>query len=61
MPKIKVGISFPKELVHKIDKDRKNVSYGRCILKILRRSYNDAKIDSLDVGFVGLVSSESTR
>lgn len=61
MPKIKVEISFPKEWVHKIDKDRKNVSYGRRISNILRWSYNDIKIGSLDVGYLGLVSSESTR
>ncbi len=61
MSKIKMGIFFPKELVHKIDKDRKDVSDSRCVSKILRWSYNEAEIDSLEVGFVGLVSSESMR
>ncbi len=61
MPKIKVGISFPKVLVHKIDKDRKDVSQSRCMSKILRWSYNEAEIDSLDAGFAGLVSSKSMR
>ncbi len=61
MPKIKVGISFPKELVPKVDKDRKDVSLSRYISKILGWSYKEAEIDSLEVGFAGLVSSESMR
>ncbi len=62
MPKIKAGISFPPELVHKINKDRKDVSYNsRCISKIPRSPHNEIKVDSLEVGFVGLVSSESMR
>ena len=61
MPKIKEEISFPKEWIYKIDKDRKNLSYGRRISNILRWSYNDVEIDSLDVGFIGLASSKSTR
>jgi len=61
MPKIKLGLSFPKELVHKIDRDRKDVSHSRYISKILGWSYNEPEIDSLEFGFVGLVSSESTR
>jgi hypothetical protein len=61
MPKIKVEIPFPKELVRKIDKDKKVVSRSQRISKTLRWPYNDAKIDSLNTGFVGLVSSESTR
>jgi hypothetical protein len=61
MPKNKVGISSPKELVHEIDRDTKDVLHRRCMSKILRWSYDKAEIDSLEVGFVGLVSSESMR
>ncbi len=60
MEKIRMGISIPKELVHKIE-DRREVVRSRYISKILTWSYNDAIIDSLEVGFVGLVSSESVR
>jgi hypothetical protein len=60
MPKIKVGICA-KELIPEIDKDRKDVSHSRCTSKILRWSFNEAEIDSLEVGFIGLVSSESIR
>ena len=62
MPKIKTGIFFPKGLVHKINKDRIDIlQNSRCRSRILRRPHTEIKIDSLEVGFGGLASSESMR
>lgn len=61
MPEIKVGISFPHGFLHKMDRDRRDVSHYRCISKILGWSYNKSKIDSLEFRASKTKSSESIR
>jgi hypothetical protein len=55
-----LGIS-QKKITEIIDVYKYNNSHSRGSLRIVNRSHNKGKIDSLDVGFVGLASSKSTR
>ena len=58
---IAVGISLPKKIVERIDKDRQDVSRSKYVLRLLENSYlkQNSKIDSLDLGLEHLRSSES--
>ena len=58
---IAVGISLPRKIVERIDKDRQDVPRSRYVLRLLENSYlkKNSKIDSLDLGLEGLKSSES--
>ncbi|CAN5147328.1 hypothetical protein BH18THE2_BH18THE2_35790 [soil metagenome] len=69
--KIPVGISFPKDIVSKIDNERGDIPRSRYLLRIvekkLRRSETEERIyserkdnpDPLESRFEGLQSSES--
>ena len=67
---IPVGISLPKEIISKIDNEKRDVSRSRYILRILQTAFDvdgkqnlmkdmTAKQDSFDRRFGSLQSSES--
>jgi hypothetical protein len=70
---ISIGISFPKEIVSKIDTDRGDISRSRYLLRIVEQKYQEGghrgKIhslnknspDSLESRFQALQSSESVN
>jgi hypothetical protein len=40
---IPVGVSIPENILEQIDKDRKDVSRSRYLLRVLERSYSNQK------------------
>jgi len=36
---IPVGVSLPREIIHKIDLDRKDISRSRYLLRLIKRAY----------------------
>ncbi len=55
------GVSLPINILEEIDKDRKDISRSRYLLRILERSYvkQKVKMDSPESGFEALETGES--
>jgi hypothetical protein len=60
--KIAVGISLPKTIMEKIDRDRGDISRSRYLLRILEKRYLiERKSESPDSRIEALQSGESNR
>ena len=61
--KVPIGISLPNEFIKEIDKDRKDISRSRYLLRLLESSYTkrDLEKSSLDTSPAKATPSESLR